>query len=369
MPDVLTLVLLPAVAAYFILITCFCAGWIRTPVSHAVKGYPDIKISILVPCRNEAGQIEGASAALNAQDYPKSQVEIIWIDDHSVDGTAEQLRNISAGRPGNKVVSLTGSESGKKTALKAGMETATGEFILLTDADSQPGPGWVCSMASCFRDLDADLIAGPVVLGPARTWQENIQKLEYLSLVAASVGSSGLGRPVMIQGPNIGVKASVYRSLVTDLDARFLSGDDVFLLQAMKKTPGRKIRYCLNREAIVKSKPAGNLPGFIRQRQRWASKAKGYSDPMLVATTLLVFLGNLAIITSLVTVLAGWSAWFMPLVFLGIKSAADLPLLIRAARFFHCTRLLAWFLPVQVFYPFYVVTAAAWAMTGRVRWK
>jgi hypothetical protein len=173
----------------------------------------------------------------------------------------------------------------------------------------------------------------------------------------------------MVQGPNIGVRASDYRAMVNNLDNRFISGDDVFLLQAMKGIPGRKIRYVLSPEAIVESRPAASLAGFFRQRQRWASKAKGYSDPFLVLTTLVVFLANLSILISLVTALAGWSIWYLPLILLGIKSAADLPLLIRASRFFRCTRLLTWFLPVQIFYPVYIVIAAVWAMIGKVIWK
>ncbi len=367
--DALSITVLSVASVYFILILSFYTGWLRTRRFQTKSGSPSVRISILLPCHNERHNITELAEALYNQQYPNNLVEVIWIDDHSDDGTGELLDQIVLSHPGQRVVHLTGQESGKKAGLKAGMECASGELILLTDADSRPGKDWIRTMAGFFQETHTDLIAGPVVLGPATTWQEKIQKLEFLSLVASSVGSAGIGRPVMLQGPNIGVSASDYQGMVHDLDNRFISGDDVFLLQAMKRTPDRKIRYMMSRDAIITSKPAASLAGFLRQRQRWASKAKGYTDPFLVLTTLVVFLANLSILISLVTALAGWSMWYLPLILLGIKSAADLPLLIRAARFFNCTSLLTWFLPLQIAYPFYITLTGFWSFWGRVRWR
>ncbi|MFH0760773.1 MAG: glycosyltransferase [Bacteroidota bacterium] len=369
MPDAFSIMVLVVVSVYFILIISFYAGWLRTRRYGLKPGNESVRVSILLPCHNERKNIAELSDALDRQDYPKNLCEVIWIDDHSDDGTGELLEKIVLSSPGNRLLHLSGQESGKKAGLKAGMECASGELILLTDADSRPGKNWIRTLASFYQETNTDLIAGPVILGPAATWQEKIQKLEFLSLVASSVGSAGIGRPVMLQGPNIGVKASDYKAMVIDLDNRFVSGDDVFLLQAMKRIPGRRIRYVISRDAIIESKPAASLIGFLKQRRRWASKAKGYTDPFLVLTTLVVFLANLSILISFIAAPAGWSMWYLPLILLGIKSAADLPLLIRASRFFRCTSLLIWFLPVQIFYPFYVVIAAVWAMAGKVRWK
>lgn len=369
MSDALSISVLSIVSVYFILIISFFIGWLRTRKFSLKPGIPSVRISILLPCHNERTNIAELFEALDQQNYPKDLLELIWIDDHSDDGTGELLDQILLSRPYHRVLHLSGPESGKKAGLKAGMECASGELILLTDADSRPGKDWIRTVAGFYQETGTDLIAGPVVLAPATTWQEKIQKLEFLSLVASSVGSAGIGRPVMLQGPNVGVKATDYQAMVHDLDNRFLSGDDVFLLQAMKRIPGRKIRYAMSREAIITSKPAASLGAFIRQRRRWASKAKGYTDPFLVLTTLVVFLANLSILISFIAAPAGWSVWYLPLVLLGIKSAADLPLLIRAAGFFNCTSILIWFLPVQIAYPFYTTLTGCWSLLGRVRWR
>jgi biofilm PGA synthesis N-glycosyltransferase PgaC len=178
-----------------------------------------------------------------------------------------------------------------------------------------------------------------------------------------------IGRPVMAQGSNIGVRAADYASIVNDLDNRFASGDDVFLLQAMKKIPGKKIGYVLNRDAIVRSKPAKTLSSFLHQRQRWASKAKGYEDPMMIITTLVVFMANLEILAAAGLAVCGMVPAYLVLILPGIKTLTDLPILITSMRFFRCTRLAVWLLPVQVLYPFYISIAGILSQISPIRWK
>ena len=369
MPVLFTIQAIIFLTFYFVLISAFFIGWLRT------KRYlPDLKqavtrVTILIPCRNEAENIAELNALLNIQEYPGELLEIIWIDDHSTDGTDSILDGLIKNQNNRFLVSLVGSGSGKKAALKAGMELATGELILLTDADSRPGPRWVQTMAGFFENTGSDLVLGPVVLGPALTWFDQIQKLEYLSLVASSVGAAGLGRPIMAQGPNIGVRAADYRKIVEDLNNRFASGDDVFLLQAMKKIPEKKIGYVLNPDAIVRSKPAKSLSGFLRQRQRWGSKAKGYTDPFLLLTTIVVFIANLEILAALAGALIGSRSFYPVLILLGIKTLADISLLIKAMNFFRCRNLLIWLFPVQMLYPFYIMVAGVLSQIVPAHWK
>jgi hypothetical protein len=173
----------------------------------------------------------------------------------------------------------------------------------------------------------------------------------------------------MAQGPNIGVRASDYRTIVNDLDNRFISGDDVFLLQAMQRIPGKKIGYVLNPDAIIRSKPAKSLSAFLIQRRRWASKATGYRDLFMIVTTLLVFIANLEILASLVCALSGMVPFSFVLILLGIKIIADLPLLCTAMKFFRCPNLLVWLIPVQLLYPVYITVAGILSQIAPIRWK
>jgi cellulose synthase/poly-beta-1,6-N-acetylglucosamine synthase-like glycosyltransferase len=350
------------VSLYCLLILAFSIGWLRTRRYQPDQKTPAIHVSILIPCRNEEENIRELANLLNRQVYPAGFLEIIWIDDHSTDGTASIIEGLIKNRNKNLLTKLTGECAGKKAALQAGMRLASGELILLTDADSRPGNRWVQTMANFFSDSCN-------VLDPAPGWFDQVQKLEYLSLVASSIGAAGLGMPIMAQGPNIGVRAADYAAIVNNLDNRFASGDDVFLLQAMTRIPGKKTGYVLNPDAIVRSKPVNSVSGFLKQRQRWASKASGYRDPFLIITTVLVLLSNLAILMALFAGMIGKVPFSILCILVGIKTMADLLILTIAARFFRCTMLLGWFIPVQFVYPAFIIITGILSQVTRVRWK
>lgn len=369
MPAFILITALVIVTCYSILITVFFAGWLRTKNYQPGTQPPVTRVSVLIPCRNEEGNIDDLFRDLNSQDYPGGLIQIIWIDDHSTDRTAAKLKELIGNRSNNSLVSLTGSKSGKKAALKAGMEIAAGELILLTDADSRHTSRWALTLAKFFEDSGSDLILGPVLIAPADTGFKQIQKLEYLSLVASSVGAAGCGRPIMAQGPNIAVRADDYRGMVNNLEEKFASGDDVFLLQSMLKSPRKKIQFLLNQDAIVSAKPAASLSQFLHQRQRWASKASGYRNWFMILTTLLIFIANLSILAALIMALSGKVPLTLFLMLFGIKTVADLPLLAAATKFFRCTSLLWWYIPVQLLYPVYIVSAGILSQIRPVRWK
>lgn len=354
---------------YSFLILAFFSGWLIASRFTKEGSNPSIRVSILIPCRNEKDNIQELFHILEDQDYPTELLEVIWIDDHSSDGTGQILENLIQKKNNNRLLNLEGRNPGKKEALKAGMEQASGELILLTDADSRPGRRWVQSMAKMFRDNGNDLILGPVVIDPVQKEFDQFQKLEYLSLVAASIGASGIGSPIMAQGPNIAVRADDYRIIVNDLDNRYASGDDVFLLQAMKKMPGKKIGYLMDQDAIIHTKPVGSLTAFMQQRSRWASKARGYRDPVMLLTAILVFAANLAIMASLVLAATGTVPFILYFILAGIKFLADLPLLLIAMRFFRSTNLLLRLLPSELFYPAYTVITGILSQIIAVRWK
>jgi cellulose synthase/poly-beta-1,6-N-acetylglucosamine synthase-like glycosyltransferase len=357
------------ILCYFLLILSFLIGWLRSKIYRPDGKSPITPISIIIPCRNEEENIRELFQLINSQDYPPQLIQIIWIDDHSTDRTPALLDELIANKTNNFLISLPDQITGKKAALKAGMEIATGELILLTDADSRHNTRWALTLAKYFEDTGTDLILGPVVIDPEDTGFEKIQKLEYLSLVASSIGAAGIGQPFMAQGPNIAVRASDYKEIVSNLNERFASGDDVFLLQAMRAIPGKKINYIMNQDAIVRAKPATSLRHFLQQRQRWASKASGYRNLFMIFTTLLIFAANLGILAALIIAFIGQAPFTTFFILLGIKTLAELPLLSAATKFFRCPNLLWWFLPVQLLYPIYIVVAGVLSQARPVRWK
>ena len=103
------------------------------------------KISIIVPCYNEEACIEivyaETAAAMEAL-TEKEQVsyEIIFVDDGSCDGTLKKLRELAVAhtREAAQVRYLSFSRNfGKEAAMLAGLREATGDYLVLMDADLQ----------------------------------------------------------------------------------------------------------------------------------------------------------------------------------------------------------------------------------------
>ncbi len=369
MPAVFTIAAFAILVLYLVLMALFISGWLRIP-RNTVSPPPDLPVTILVPCRNEESTLEGLSDALLNQDYPRELMQIIWIDDHSSDGTPLLLERICSFHPGLFFRTFTPQqEPGKKAALKAGMKLAKGDLILLTDADSRPGPAWVRTMAARFAESRAGLLIGPVLLEPADTVLNQIQKLEFMSLTASSAGAAGAGLPFMAQGPNLAVKATLYRNLVEQLNPRFASGDDIFLLQAIKDIPGERILAVADRDAVVTTSPASTLPAFLAQRRRWASKAPGYSDPLLVTVTLAVFSVNAVIIAALILAIIGQIPWWLLFTITGAKAVTDMALLAPYSTYYKSRKPLIWFIPVQLAYPIYVLLTGISALIPGSVWK
>src|ERR1700712_324904 len=77
--------------AYCILILFYRKAWKEIPVSQpgitTAQSYP-VRVSVIIPARNEEAAIGDCLDALLAQDYPKHLLELIVVDDHSSDDTA-----------------------------------------------------------------------------------------------------------------------------------------------------------------------------------------------------------------------------------------------------------------------------------------
>jgi glycosyltransferase involved in cell wall biosynthesis len=95
----------------------------------AARAAIDPKISIVIPARNEARNLEAILPRL-----PEVH-EVILVDGHSVDGTVEVARRTS---PGIKVVGQT--RRGKGNALACGFAAATGDIVVMLDADGSADP-------------------------------------------------------------------------------------------------------------------------------------------------------------------------------------------------------------------------------------
>ncbi|MBC7265034.1 MAG: glycosyltransferase [Chloroflexi bacterium] len=121
-----------------------------------------VSVSVVIPAYNAAATIAECLTALNAQSLPRTDYEVIVVDDGSIDDTAD-----IAARYGARV--LRQANSGPAAARNRGVNEARADIVLFTDSDCVPSPEWLEEMIGPFADPQ---VAG--VKGVYRTRQRNL---------------------------------------------------------------------------------------------------------------------------------------------------------------------------------------------------
>lgn len=120
-----------------------------------------MKLSVVIPCYNEAGTIEKVVDAVLGAPCPDK--EIIVVDDCSRDGTREILKEKIAAKVSRIIYQDT--NQGKGAALRQGIKVATGDMVIVQDADLEYDPVEYPKMLQPIIDGKADVVFGSRFMG------------------------------------------------------------------------------------------------------------------------------------------------------------------------------------------------------------
>lgn len=117
-----------------------------------------MRLSVVVPCYNELNTIDAIIDAINDAPYPDK--EIIVVDDCSTDGTREKLRRDIENSGRVSKVLYHEVNRGKGAALRTGFQAATGDLIIIQDADLEYDPKEYGRLIEPIRQGKADVVFG-----------------------------------------------------------------------------------------------------------------------------------------------------------------------------------------------------------------
>jgi glycosyltransferase involved in cell wall biosynthesis len=119
------------------------------------------RISIIIPFRNNWRELELCLSCLENQSFPRSQFEIIAVNNGEATGAAAAIAKFPAVRW------LFERSPGSYAARNRGLQEATGEIIAFTDADCQPDVHWISNAASRLQADSHVILGGEIaMLGP-----------------------------------------------------------------------------------------------------------------------------------------------------------------------------------------------------------
>lgn len=330
------------------------------------------RVSVLIPARNEAAVIGATVRRLLAQDYPN--FELLILDDHSGDGTAERARAAASGDPRLRVLQgapLPEGWMGKSWACHQLAGVAQGEILVFTDADVLWEPGALSRLVGEMERRGADLLT----VWPTQetvTWSERLV-VSLLAFVVVGylpvLAVHHIPWPVFTAaiGQCLAFRRAAYAASGGHAAIRSTLIDDMALAKAIKRC-GFRLR-------------AADGAGLIRCRMyhNWAEVRDGFAKNILAGhgNSILLLLLSWAFHWGLFLFpwfwlalgwawpLAGWPLWPLSMMALGVGVRA------LTAAFSRQRVRDALGLPISVILMAIIASQAIYwrARYGGVRWK
>ncbi len=304
------------------------------------------KISVVVAARNEEKNIDACLRSLTMLDYPPDKLEIIIADDRSQDRTPEIIQRYASQYPFVKYLLVHESHiKGKGNAIHQAATLATGEFILMTDADCTVKPTWAKDTLKYFTD-EIGLVCGITLPRTSRAF-EHIQALNWCYLLSTGSAVAAIGLPIGGIGNNFSFRRSTYFEVGGYEKVRFSVTEDFALFQAIKKTKWKivcPVEYGTQNTTV----PEPTFRDLYKQQKRWVLGGLG-GDRSSLATLILGFVAHLLSLLSFFLF-----TWRQAILMLLVKVSMDCLFLLTPLRRLHSASLLK-AMPLFAFYHYFTM--------------
>ena len=232
--------------------------------------------------------------------FPEIYRRITTVERRSNDGQTTVKANVSTLSVTHitPIRGVNDDSLGKKHALSKLIHAATTEYVWLHDDDViLPSAATVPVCQPEGRSVfcqHSGLVILPLKMeseSDEPSLLEKLQIAEYAAIQELTMRTAKRGHAVMCSGANLIVRREAWLACEPDLHPEIPSGDDMFLLEAMKKR-GYKISVIDEPDFTAVVRPQTTWRAFFRQRMRWAGKAPKYTDPDILRCGALIVAAN-----------------------------------------------------------------------------
>lgn len=326
-------------------------------------------VSIIIPARNEAHNLPRLLSSITLLEVPPDDYEIIIVNDHSTDDSAEILASWD-GTYKIKVIEFTGEIPGlvgKKAAIQMGIDQAQYDVLAFTDADCQLPPAWLKEIQNSMSP-DTDYLLGYSMIKrdeeDTDIRQVNFERSVYYALAAAGMYFK---TPFTSSACNMVYRKSVFRTAGGfGTIGHLLSGDDDLLL--MKMMPYiRRAKYNPRPLMQVISYSGRDMIKTHNTNIRRASKFR-YHPWYVKLASVFIFIYFTMFYWALgkILLLPGQDMLFLPVI---LKTVAELMLCLNHLKMLHLSRLGILYFSQILLFPAQFIFYAIRGSLGKYRWK
>ena len=229
-------------------------------------------VSIIICGKNESANISQNLPDVLNQSYPL--FEVIFVNDHSDDDTIHLLKHLQQDFQWLKVIDLDSSQSGKKSAIQAGIRSARFDYILSTDADCKPiSHRWINLMVEPLI-TGKEISLGFSPFYPGSSWIANFARYDNVLIFLLYGSLARIGFPYMGVGRNVAYRKYLFQDDLIKENQDLISGDDDLFINQISTANNTAVIF--HPESLTFSHGKASLITFLKQKRRHVSTSWRY---------------------------------------------------------------------------------------------
>lgn len=211
------------------------------PESTSKQSNSTPSVSVIIPCYNEQGSIEGLLQSIYAQTYPRVDMEVVIADGMSTDATRQKIATFADAHPDLHICVVDNPKRIIPAALNCALAEAQGEIIVRLDGHSMPHPDYLERSVSDLQSGLGDNVGGVwEILPGTKSWIS--QSIAYAAAHPIGVGDAlyrHTEKPAEVETVPFGAFKRELLALVGLFDETLLTNEDYEFNTRLRKAGHR----------------------------------------------------------------------------------------------------------------------------------